>query len=102
MSSIFLSHNHCDKPFARRLARDLERLDIRVWLDEAEIKIGDSLIEKIRDGIDRMEYLGVILTKNSINSEWVKKELDIAMNQEIGGKRVKVLPLLLENCQPPW
>ncbi len=101
MSSIFLSHNYADKPFARRLAKDLERLDIEVWLDEAEIKIGDSLIEKIREGIDQMEYLGVILTKNSIDSEWVKKEIDIAMNQEIAGKKVKILPILLENCELP-
>ena len=58
MSSIFLSHSHADKDFARRLAMDLKRAGVRIWLDEAELKIGDSLIEKIREGIDQMEYLG--------------------------------------------
>ncbi len=48
-----------------------------------------------------MEYVGAIISRSSINSEWVKKELDIAMNQEIQNKRVKVLPLLLESCQIP-
>jgi hypothetical protein len=101
LSSIFLSHNHADKPFARRLAKDLINLGIRVWIDEAEIQVGDSLIEKIREGIDNVEYVGVVLSRVSVKSEWVKKEVDIAMNQEIKGKRVKVLPLLVDDCDLP-
>ncbi len=101
MASIFLSHSHKDKSFARKLASDLSKLGIRVWLDEAEIKIGDSLIEKISSGIDEMEYVGAILSRHSVSSEWVKKELDIAMNQEIENRRVKVLPILIEDCQLP-
>ena len=94
--SVFLSHSWQDKNFVKRLAEDLEMRGITVWLDEAEIKIGDSLINKIRDGIDQMDYLAVILSKASIKSEWVKKEVDIAMNQEIAGRRVKVLPILID------
>jgi len=45
--------------------------------------------------------LSVILTSDSVRSEWVKREVDIAMNQEIAGKRVKVLPLLFEQCDLP-
>ena len=101
MSSIFLSHNHADKPFVRRFAQDLQAAGVRVWLDEAEMLIGDSLIEKIRQGIDEMEYLGVVLSQNSVKSEWVKREVDVAMNQEIEGKRVKILPLVIENCELP-
>src|SRR5215831_14962296 len=101
MSSIFLSHNHADKPFVRRLAHDLQAAGVRVWLDEAEMMIGDSLIEKIRQGIDEMEYLGVILSQNSVKSEWVKREVDVAINEEIEGKRVKVLPLVIEDCDLP-
>ena len=50
MTSIFLSHSHVDKPFVRRLASDLIDSGVKVWLDEAEILIGDSLIEKIGTG----------------------------------------------------
>lgn len=52
--SIFLSHNVADKPFVRRIARDLDNQGVRCWVDEAEIKVGDSLIEKIRQGIDKL------------------------------------------------
>ena len=101
MSSIFLSHNRFDKPFVRKLTSDLQRLGVRVWFDEAEIQIGDSLIEKIQEGIDQMDYVGVVLSSNSINSEWVRKEVEIAMTHEINGRRVKVLPMLLETCELP-
>ena len=98
---VFLSHTWADKQFVQRLAADLGRAGARVWLDEAEIQVGDSLIEKIRRGIDDMDYLLVVLSPESTSSEWVKRELDVAMNQEIRGKRVKVLPLLYKQCELP-
>jgi len=86
-SSVFLSHNHKDKEFVRRLARDLEGHGIRYWLDEAEMTIGDSLIHKIREGIDSVDYFAVVLSKNSVNAPWVVNELDVAMNHQINGKK---------------
>jgi hypothetical protein len=101
MSSIFLSHSHTDKPFARRLASDLRRCGHIVWIDEAEILIGDSLIEKIREGIDSVDFVAAILSSESIDSAWVKKELDLASNREIDEKRVVVLPILLDDVELP-
>jgi hypothetical protein len=98
---IFLSHSHHDKPFVRRLAQDLVNSGARVWLDEAEMLLGDSLIEKIREGIDAMDYVGAVISRHSVASVWVQRELDVAMNQEIQGRRVKVLPLLLDDCALP-
>ncbi|WHW57110.1 toll/interleukin-1 receptor domain-containing protein [Salmonella enterica] len=48
--SVFLSHNHNDKPFVRKLARDLENHGVRYWLDETEMKIGDSSDSKNQGG----------------------------------------------------
>lgn len=101
ITSVFLSHNHADKPFVRKLARDLEAHNVKCWLDEAEMKIGDSLIQKIRNGIDNVEYFAVILSPNSINAPWVVNELDVAMNLQISGKPIKVLPIMLKECEPP-
>jgi len=85
----------------RRLARDLENQGIHYWLDEAKMKVGDSLIKKIREGIDRIDYFVVVLSENSIEAPWVVNELDVAMNHQINGKNIKVLPLMLEECDPP-
>jgi hypothetical protein len=96
-SKLFLSHSSRDKRFVRRLAKDLVSRGISVWVDEAEIKVGDSLIEKLREGIDQVDYVAVILSRASIQSEWVRREVDIAMNQEIAHRKVKVLPILIES-----
>ena len=79
---IFLSHTAVDKPFVRRLRTDLIAHGVeRVWLDEAEIQIGDSLIAKIEEGIKLSRYIAVVLSEKSIGAPWVKKELDVAMNR---------------------
>ncbi|WP_412478508.1 toll/interleukin-1 receptor domain-containing protein [Azonexus sp. IMCC34839] len=101
LPTVFLSHNHADKPFVRRLAADLDNQGIPYWLDEAEIKVGESLIEKIRDGIDRMDYVAVVLSPDSVASPWVQREVDVAMTQEIMGRRVKVLPVMYRKCELP-
>jgi hypothetical protein len=101
VKKIFLSHSSKDKFFARRLAEGLRINGIDVWIDEAEIKIGDSLTEKIGKAIETTQYFGVILSENSINSEWVKKELQIAIQKELASKKVVVLPILLEPVEIP-
>lgn len=101
MAYVFLSHSHSDKPFARRLAADLRRSGHSVWIDEAEINIGDSLITKIRSGLDRVDFVAAILSETSLQSEWVQRELEIASNREIDERRVVVLPLLVEDVELP-
>lgn len=99
---VFLSHTSEDKPFVRKLKADLESHGVkRVWLDEAEIQIGDSLIKKIEEGLEKTKYIGVVLSPRSIKSNWVQKELEIAMNREIGSGEVVVLPLVMEECDLP-
>lgn len=101
MSYIFLSHSHVDKPFARRLAADLRAAGHAVWIDEAEINVGDSLIGAIREGLDQVDYVAALLSTASVESEWVRKELDIASNREVDEKRVVVLPLMIEKVPLP-
>lgn len=63
--------------------------------------MGDSLTKKIGQGIEDSHLLGVVLSHNSVNSEWVQKELQIALQKEISEKRVVVLPILIEKVVIP-
>jgi hypothetical protein len=101
MSNIFLSHSHADKPFVRKLAKDLMAFGHKVWIDEAELNIGDSLIEKITSGLYEVDYVAAIISSHSITSNWVKKELEMAYTREINEKRVIVLPILIEKVGLP-
>lgn len=99
---IFLSHTSADKPFVRELKARLEAHGVKeVWLDEAEIQIGDSLTKKIEEGLKKTKYIGVVLSPRSIKSPWVERELEIAINREISTGEVIVLPLLYEKCELP-
>lgn len=99
---IFLSHNHADKPFVRKLKSSLEQHGVQeVWLDEAEIQIGDSFAKKIEDGLERTKYVAVVLSPDSIKSNWVGKELEVAMTREVKSGEVVVLPILYKKCKLP-
>jgi len=101
MPRVFISHNHRDKEFASKLGHDLAKKDVRVWIDEAELQVGDSLIGKIQSAIAEVDYLAAVLSSNSITSEWVKRELEIAITREIHNKRVFVLPIVIDDCDIP-
>jgi hypothetical protein len=100
-AKIFLSHSSKDKDFVRRLANDLNSKNIPVWFDEWELKVGDSLNRKISDGIKESAWLAIILSNNSVTSQWVEKELNAALAQELEQKQIYVLPILIEDCSVP-
>lgn len=99
--SVFLSHSWGDKPFVRAFAERLVQVGVNVWLDEAEIAIGDSLVKKISEGIEQVDYVAAIISKKSVSSGWVQKELSLAMTKEIQGRHVVVLPVVIERCELP-
>jgi len=63
--------------------------------------VGDSLITKIQQGLKDCEYMGVVLTPESVSSPWVEKELEVALTEEIIGSSVIVLPILYKDCDIP-
>lgn len=101
MLSVFLSHSSKDKAFTRKLAERLTEAGVRVWLDEAEINIGDSLLTKISTAIESTDFVAVIISHNSVQSSWVQSELQMAMSLELANKKVRVLPIVIEPCELP-
>ena len=101
MKRVFLSYSHRDKAFAGHLARDLRQAGVRVWIDEAEVRIGESLIDKISKAILEVDYLIAVLSPNSVASPWVREELEQAYNLQIIGRTLRVLPVLYQTCELP-
>ena len=74
---VFISHASEDKAdVARPLAVHLQRLGLRVWLDELELTLGDSLRRKIDQGLAKSQFGLVILSPAFFSKEWPNKELD--------------------------
>jgi hypothetical protein len=91
----FLSHSSADKTTAQKLATDLRQNGIDVWYDEWELRPGESLRRKIDQGIESASYFMVLLTPNSLKSEWVQTELDAGMVKRIDGS-CRLLPIILD------
>jgi len=73
---VFICHASEDKDaIARPLAEALKKKGLKVWYDEFELNLGDSLSGKIDYGLANSQYGVVIVSKNFFGKKWAKKEL---------------------------
>jgi hypothetical protein len=101
MVRVFLSHSSKDKPFARDLANALEAGGyITVWFDEHEINYGDNSVLKMEEGLDADAVL-LILSPDSVESNWVKEEWTDAFWDQTNTARIKLAPVLHRDCRIP-
>lgn len=101
MIQIFMSHSSKDKEFVRWLSQSLEEIGYQVWLDEWEIKVGESITGRVQDGLDKSQYLILVLSSSSVESGWVEKEWKAKYWDEIKNKQTIILPVLIEQCNIP-
>lgn len=101
MASIFLSHSSKDKDFVRKLADDLKEMGHAPWLDEREIRAGDSIVAKVGDGVASADYVVIVLSSNSVQSGWFAREWEAKLWQEVNQGRTMVIPALIEDCNIP-
>lgn len=98
---VFICHSSDDKGFARKLAGDLVNHGYRVWFDDWEIMVGDSLYDKIQTAVKSSTWFIIVLSPSSVNSNWCKRELHNALVEEDDKGRVFVLPVLCRDCEIP-
>jgi hypothetical protein len=101
LEPVFLSHSSQDKVFVDRLAHDLVLRGVQVWYADWEIRVGDSIVQKVNDGIDSSGWLVVVLSASSTQSEWVKRELNSALMLELERRKVFVLPARIDDAAVP-
>ncbi|MCH8294886.1 toll/interleukin-1 receptor domain-containing protein, partial [Candidatus Poribacteria bacterium] len=102
MSHIFISHATKDDDFVKQLREQLESLNLTVWVDSRKLRGGDKLASEIEQAIQDARQVIVVLSPNTVNSPWVRKEIQIALSVEQRGEKkdYRVIPLLLEGIEP--
>ena len=75
---VVISYSRKDDQEAERLTADLDAKGIRAWRDKDMIPGGAQWREAIVSAIDNCRVVVFIVSKNSMESEQVPKELDIA------------------------
>lgn len=90
---VFISHASEDKKdIVRPLALALKSKGVKVWYDEFELKIGDSLREKIDRGLTNSRFGIVVISRNFIKKKWTNYELNGIITKKISEERI-VLPI---------
>lgn len=91
---VFVSYAREDGPeVAHPLAALLVDRGVSVWIDEYELKIGDSLRQKIDSGIASSRFGLVVLSPHFFRKGWTNAELDALLTREIDHDRQVVLPV---------
>lgn len=90
---VFISHASEDKDeIVRTLAIALVNKGLNVWYDEFTLRIGDSLRQKIDQGLARSRVGLVVLSKSFISKGWTNYELDGIVTRAVSGEQI-LLPI---------
>jgi glycosyltransferase involved in cell wall biosynthesis len=94
---VFLCHSHEDNTtIVRPLHQALTQAGISCWLDEAEIRWGESISGKIEQGLSVSRYLLVVLSSAFVAGSYPRAELRAMLQEQLSTGDVRVLPLLVE------
>ncbi|MBW8015061.1 MAG: toll/interleukin-1 receptor domain-containing protein [Planctomycetes bacterium] len=100
-TKFFISHSSADHKFAEQLSKSLVARGYGVWYDEWQLCVGDSIIEKLQTGIQNSTYLLVVLSPDSVESRWVREELNSVLIDQVGSATSQILPILYRPCEIP-
>ncbi len=93
--SCFISYSTKDDEFARRLHSRMREDKLRVWFAPEDLKGGDKLLPQIDRAIQVHDQLLLVLSEQSLKSEWVKTEIRKARQAEHREHRRKLFPIRL-------
>jgi hypothetical protein len=91
MANIFLSHHDPDASVVEQLVNELRYSGHHVWFDEWEINVGDSIVERIEQCLNGMNYLVLCYSASGMST----------LARQLSGSPVKTFPVLPSGGGPP-
>jgi len=98
---VFLSHSAKDREFVSQLAIDLTQAGLRVWLDQWNIRPGESFAAAIDQAIKESRFILIVMSPPYFQSVWTQQEWQYALANEVEGGGVRLIPLLYQDCDIP-
>jgi uncharacterized protein YjbI with pentapeptide repeats len=99
--SVFISYSSDDESLSKRLYADLQANGVRCWFAPHDLKPGDFFRQEIDKAIHLQDKLLLILSKHSIQSNWVEYEVNRAIDREISQKRTILFPIRVDKTVLP-
>jgi uncharacterized protein YjbI with pentapeptide repeats len=104
--TCFISYSSKDAVFAQILEAYLETSGIICWFAPLEMQPGAWIRQTLIEAIKGHDKLILILSENSIKSEWVKFEVEIAQSRENENKAPVLFPISIDEaittCTEEW
>jgi hypothetical protein len=100
-SKIFLCHAGEDHEFAEKLAHSLSKKGVPVWYDRWILNVGDSIVDRVNEGIHDSRYMGVVLSKHSVSKPWCRREMNAALQIQLNKDGIRILPIVIDDCEVP-
>ena len=95
---VFISYAHEDAVLAREIADKLKAAGVPVWIDQHEMKPGDSFIGRMNEGLSDADYVLLLVSEASIASRWVSREW---MSALAGGDTALIPVRVSKVAMPP-
>jgi hypothetical protein len=80
---LFLSHYSADKPWTERLAAAIEANrsgpPLKVFFDKWDIRHGADIPMELEQALQKSRYIGLVLSPESLSSDWVALERSTAI-----------------------
>src|SRR5690349_18768181 len=98
---IFISHSSKNDDVVKRLREVLELEGFLTWVDSRELSGGDILSDTLTEQIKTASSFMILLSIDSLSSEWVQKELKLAHKVARARKAdgYKVISLIMPGVQ---
>jgi TIR domain len=93
---IFVSHSSSNAAFVKRLVRVLNAHRLRTFFSRKNIRGAQQWHDEIGTALARCTWFIVVLTPQSVASEWVKHEFVYALQDR--RYRGHIVPLVYKTC----
>jgi hypothetical protein len=98
---MFISYCHEDIEAVKDFALQISLGDFDLWIDEKNVNVGNNYTTQILSAIHDTDFYVIFISKHSVNSTWVKAELDFALRERIERSRLIIIPVKLDDAEMP-
>ncbi|MEX2139118.1 MAG: toll/interleukin-1 receptor domain-containing protein [Pirellulales bacterium] len=93
---VFISHSSRNQKFVERLVDVLRDHGVPTWVSSRSLIGAQQWHDEIGAALSRCDWFAVVLSKDAVRSEWVKRELVRALRDSRYDGRI--IPLLNRQC----
>jgi WD40 repeat protein len=95
MTQVFISYSERDRETMEKIRNSLRRESLTVWTNTTDVQTGEDFQSAIDRGIEQTDNLVYLVSPDSVQSEYVRKELEYAVSLH-----KRLIPILVRETPP--